>query len=101
MNIIAVYITAKDADEARRLGQLLLEKRLVACVNIVENISSSYLWRGVIQHEQEALLIAKTRQALFPQVKRLVKENHSYDVPCINALPVLDSDESYSKWVYQ
>lgn len=101
MEFITVYMTAKNKEEAQRLAELLLEKKLVACVNIVENVSSSYLWHGKIEHAKETLVVAKTRASLFRKIKKLVNENHSYDVPCINALPIIDGNESYLKWIYK
>jgi periplasmic divalent cation tolerance protein len=101
MDFIAVYITTHDAEEARRISELLLEKRLVASVNILDWVSTSYILHGKIEHEKETMLIAKTRASLFHRIKEVVKKNHSYDVPTISALPLADGSEDYFSWIYK
>ncbi len=96
---IEVYITAKDEKEAEKLGQILLKERLAGCINIFPNIKSSYWWKGKIENESEVLLIAKTKQELFQQLLSTVKKNHSYTVPCVNALPILEGNPDYLKWL--
>ncbi len=100
MDFIAVYITTRNDEEAKRIGELLLQKKLAACINIIDDVHSSYLWHGKIEREKETLLIAKTRASLFHKIKKLVLKNHSYDVPCINALPITDGNEKYFNWIY-
>lgn len=99
MSIVAVYITTKDEEEAKKIGRILLEKRLVACVNIVPRIQSLYWWEGKIQDESEALLIAKAPAGKEDEIIRTVKENHSYSMPCVNFLPVLKGNPDYIKWI--
>jgi periplasmic divalent cation tolerance protein len=96
---IAVYITAKDEKEAEKLGSILVKERLAGCINIIPNIRSSYWWKGKIENMPEALLIAKTKEELFQQLLASVKKNHSYSVPCVNALPILDGNPDYLKWL--
>ena len=100
MEFIAVYITTRDMEEAKHIAELLLQKRLVACTNILDGVSSSYIWQGKIEHEKETLLIAKTRASLFHKIKNIVQKNHSYDVPCINAMPLVEGNEDYFNWIY-
>ena len=70
-------------DEARKLGQVILEKNLAACVNILDGMRSLYHWEGTVQEDQEILLIAKTRHDLMDELTETVLSNHSYECPCI------------------
>jgi periplasmic divalent cation tolerance protein len=99
MNLTLVYITAGDKDEARRIGQELVESRLAACVNIVDGMNSMYWWQGELQDETEAVLIAKTKESLVPELIERVKSMHSYDCPCVVSLPILDGNADFLKWV--
>lgn len=99
METIVVYITAPNEDEAGRIARTLVEERLAGCVNILREIRSIYSWQGRIEDESEVLMILKTRKSLFETLKERVKELHSYSVPEIIALPVIDGSEDYLKWL--
>ena len=99
MKINMIYITAKDKDEAKAIGKGLVEERLVACVNIIDNMESIYWWEGRVQEAHEVVLIAKTKESLVPKVIDKVKSMHSYDCPCIVLLPVLGGNPEYLEWV--
>lgn len=94
-----VYITAKDAEEARQIGRDLVERRLAACCNILEPMSSIYWWQGAIQEDREAVLIAKTRAALVEDLIARVRAIHSYQVPCVLSLPVETGNKEYLTWL--
>ena len=96
---VAVYITTKDVKEARKLASLLLEERLVACANIVPEIESSYWWKGKIEEKKESLLVVKTRKELAKKIIEFVKKNHSYSVPCVNVIPIIEGNPEYLRWV--
>ncbi len=98
---IIVLITAPREEEAARIARGLVEVELAACVNIVRDIRSLYRWQGRIEDEHEVLLIAKTRRDLFESLVQRVKELHSYSVPEILALPVIDGSGDYLKWLRQ
>lgn len=94
-----VFITAPDAKGAEKLGKLLLERKLAACVNRVPSVASQYWWKGKIEKAEEHLLVLKTRTALLPVITQCVKENHPYDVPEVIALPILGGNSAYLEWV--
>jgi len=96
---IIVLITASKEDEAVRIAQELVDSRLAACVNIMKGIRSIYRWKGKREDEAEVLMVVKTRQDLFEGLKKKVKELHSYSVPEIIALPVMEGSEEYLKWL--
>ena len=98
-NEVVVYITASGEDEAAKIAKALVEAKLAACVNIVKNVRSIYSWQGKIEDEPEALLIVKTQKKHFSAVSAKVKELHSYSVPEVIALPILEGSEDYLKWL--
>ena len=96
---IVVYIVCSSDTEANVIGKLLVENRLAACVNIFPAMQSMYWWDGKIQSGKEVALFAKTYVAKFEEIKKKVLEVHSYECPCIIALPVKDGEENYLKWI--
>lgn len=98
---IMVLITASKEDEAARIARDIVSSRLAACVNIVKGIRSIYRWQGKIEDEGEVLMVVKTRRDLFGELKKRVKELHSYSVPEIVALPIVEGSEEYLKWLQE
>lgn len=97
--VVTVLITASSMDEARSVARGLLEQKLVACVNIVPGVESHYWWQGTLETAQECLLVAKSRPDLVERVTAEVKRLHSYTVPEVIALPVVDGNPAYLDWV--
>lgn len=96
---IVTFITSPSEDEAAGIARALVESRLAACVNIVRNIRSIYAWQGNIEDDTEVLMIAKTQRNLFDALSAKVRELHSYDVPEIIALSIIDGSEDYLEWI--
>ncbi len=97
---VVVLITAPSHEVGKQIADTLLEKRLVACVNILAPIESHYLWKGERCTDQEVLLLAKTRADLFTgELVPAVKAVHPYEVPEIIALPILVGAEDYLAWI--
>jgi periplasmic divalent cation tolerance protein len=94
-----VYITASGPEEARRIGRALVTARLAACANVFGGISSIYWWEGEVQEDVETALIVKTREALVPAISEKVREIHSYDCPCVVALPVGGGNPAFLEWI--
>ncbi len=99
MKLSIVYITASSSDQARRIGRALVQARLAACVNIIPGMNSIYWWEGEIQEDAEVVVIAKTRESLLPELIETVKSVHSYDCPCIIAVPILGGNPDYLDWM--
>lgn len=97
--MVLVYMTAKDRRQAARLGAVLVEERLAACVNILGPIDSIYRWQGAVQHDREVAMIAKTRAALFPRLRARVIALHSYAVPCVVAMAIADGHPAFLNWL--
>ena len=96
---LAIFITAGSPEEARKIAEVLLRQRKVACVNIVPNVNSLFWWQDEIESADENLLIVKTKAALLNEVVRLVAENHSYDVAEVIALPIVGGNQDYLEWI--
>jgi periplasmic divalent cation tolerance protein len=99
MSVNLIYITAGNKDEARTLGRELVESKLAACVNIIDNMNSMYVWQGEIQDDKEVILIAKTTEAKVPELLEKVKALHSYDCPCILNIPVSGGNKEFLDWI--
>lgn len=99
MTLAVLYVTAQSRDEALRIGRVLVEERLVACVNVLGGMRSIYWWKGEIHEDDEAVLIAKTRMDLAQAATARTKELHSYEVPCVVALPLADGNPDFLDWI--
>jgi periplasmic divalent cation tolerance protein len=92
-------MTAPNREEASRIVNTLLEEKLIACSNLIDPISSFFWWKGKIEEEKEVLVIMKSHEKLFKKLSKRVTEVHSYDVPEILALPIVDGSSSYLDWL--
>ena len=96
---IAVFITASNKAEASRLAELLVERKLAACVQILPPMESVYRWQGKVESQAEVLLIAKTINSKFAELEREVRAVHSYETPEIVAVPLTALSEPYRQWL--
>lgn len=99
MESIVVFVTASNEDEAAKISRSLVEAGLAGCVNIVGNVRSIYRWQGKIEDEAEVLMIAKTQRSLFSELSEKVKTLHSYSVPEIIAIPIVEGLQDYLNWL--
>ncbi|MEX1062454.1 MAG: divalent-cation tolerance protein CutA [Balneolaceae bacterium] len=100
-NLRLVYIITRDRQEARTLGKMIIEKRLAACVNIIDGMESMYHWKGEVVSENECILIAKTPYHNIDELTQVVKEHHGYECPCIVTLTLTEQEgnEDYLLWL--
>ena len=98
-DFIVVYVTTADRVEAERIVHVLLEERLIACANIIGSVSSYFHWEGKIVSAEECLIIMKTGAVLFEFLEARVRELHSYEVPEIIAVPIVDGSMYYFGWM--
>jgi periplasmic divalent cation tolerance protein len=98
---IVVFITASGEDEAATIARTLVESKLAACVNIIRNVRSIYRWQGNIEDDTEVLMVVKTRKQHCSSLTEKVKELHSYDVPEVIALPIIEGSGDYLKWLHE
>lgn len=93
------YIPCRDGMEAKKIAKSLLEKKLIACANIIPSINSCYNWKGKMCEETEALLLIKTAEEKKNKVTEEVKKQHSYKVPCIGFLKFDEINKEYEEWL--
>ena len=96
---IVVFVTVSSRREAKKVIAAVIKAKLVACVNVVPGIESTYWWQGKVEKAKEFLLIMKTKRTLFKKLVVCVKNNHSYTVPEIIALPITAGNPDYLKWI--
>ncbi|HEV8015895.1 MAG TPA: divalent-cation tolerance protein CutA [Stellaceae bacterium] len=99
MPVMFVYVTAADAEEAKKLGRVLVEEQLAACANILPGATSIFRWQGKLEEASEAVLILKTTEQKLERLIARAKALHSYDCPCIEALPVVEGNRDFLEWV--
>jgi len=94
-----VLSTCGSIDEARKLARALVEKQLAACVNIVPQIESVYYWKGKVETSTEFLLLIKTTAGAFDELREVLTELHSYDVPECIEIAIEDGSATYLAWI--
>lgn len=95
-----VVLSACDSEEqATKLARHLVELRLAACVSVVPGARSIYRWKGEIEDAAEWLLVIKSRRDLFSAIRSEIGKIHSYEVPEMLALPVVEGSEGYLAWL--
>lgn len=98
-NVQVCLITCPSRDVARQIAHTLVEERLVACVNIVDGVTSVYRWEGAVQEDAELLLIAKTTEEKLAALRERLPQLHPYSVPELLALRVDSGLPAYLQWV--
>jgi periplasmic divalent cation tolerance protein len=96
---IQVVTTVASQEEATKIAQALLDQRLAACVQMVGPITSMYRWKGQIETATEWQCWIKTRRAKYEAVAQVIRQNHTYEVPEILAIPILEGAEPYLQWL--
>ena len=102
MNLLIVTITCKNKEEATKIGKMLLEKKLVACAKVTNDVHSMYLWppkSGKIEEADEVMLICKTLESKWEAIEMEVRSIHSYENPEIYSLPVSHVSQKYLNWL--
>jgi periplasmic divalent cation tolerance protein len=96
---LLVYITTSSEEEARKIGEALVQERLAACINIMKGLESIYEWQGELCRAQEFVILVKTTQDQWQKLHKRVLELHSYDCPAILALPVSMGNPKFLEWI--
>jgi periplasmic divalent cation tolerance protein len=96
---IVVLVTCGSEEGALKIARSLVENRLAACISLISPVRSIYRWEGKILDEKEWILIIKTRKDRFKKLEKEVKSLHSYAVPEIIGLPVVEGSIPYLKWI--
>jgi periplasmic divalent cation tolerance protein len=96
---IVVLTTCDSPEQAERIARHLVEQRVAACVNILPAVRSIYRWKEKLEDTSELLLVIKTRRDLFARLRSEIEKTHSYEVPEVIAMPVIDGSEAYLTWL--
>jgi periplasmic divalent cation tolerance protein len=96
---VIVLVTTGSKQEAEKIAQHLLDSKLIACANIIGPVSSIFCWSGKVEKAEEYLTLMKSRRDLFEELSKTVKALHSYEVPEILAIPVVEGSNAYMKWL--
>ena len=98
-DILLMLTNLPDADSAGRVARLLIEQRLAACVNVLAPCTSVYRWQGTVHEAGECLLLAQVSEAALPQFMERVRALHSYEVPCVVAMPIAAGYQPFLQWI--
>lgn len=96
---IEIHWSSGSIDEARKISRFLVQERYVACVQITPWIESIYLWNGQVETSQESKIILKTRKDLYEQIRKVIQENCTYQVPEITYQEIDGGNEEYLHWL--
>lgn len=97
--IFFIYSTFPTPEEAVSVARNLLEKKLIACVNLYSGVQSLYRWEGQVQVETETVMIAKTSEVALSHAMHVIKTLHPYDNPCVVAYPIAAGLPDFLQWV--
>lgn len=100
-NFIVVIITSPSKDNALKIKNVLLEKKLAACINIVNEVDSFFWWKGKIEKAKETLMLIKTKRDVLKTLITEVKKIHKYAVPEIITLPIIEGNKDYLDWIVE
>ena len=101
MSVVSVYAIFASAEEAHRIGRIVVDERLAACINILGRCRSIYRWQGDVEEADEVPAILKTTADRADALIARIAELHGYDVPCITVSPVTKLLAAYADWVEQ
>jgi len=99
LDFIQISTTTETNEEAEKISQNILEKRVAACVQIIGPIKSSYWWNDKIEQSEEWLCLIKTHKKFFDEIEKLISSIHSYDTPEIIATPIIAGSKGYIEWI--
>jgi len=99
MDIIVINCTVPSKKLAKDITKVIMKHKLAACVSMIENVKSVFSWEGEVCEEKEVLMMIKTRRTNYGKIKLVIEDMHSYSVPEIIALPIVDCSEDYLKWL--
>lgn len=100
MKMCILYLTCANDEEADKISQVLLEKKLVFCIK-KSPVSSSFLWKGKIDHSKEVLLMMESVEGNFKQAEKEIAKLHSYETFVLVSVPVTQTTDDVLKWVKQ
>jgi periplasmic divalent cation tolerance protein len=99
MDIIMIYCTVPNKKLAKSITKVIMKHKLAACISMIENVKSVFSWDSEICEEKEIMMMIKTKRDNYGKIKLVIEDMHSYSVPEIIAVPIVDCSEDYLKWL--
>ena len=99
MEYVIAFVTTPSVEEAKRIAESLVERKLAACVNVIPQVVSYYWWNGKIESDQEAKIVIKTKSELMEELIESVRELHSYEICEVTSVPIVGGNADYLKWI--
>ena len=99
MAAVLIYVTASSREEAETIARSVVADRLAACANVLPGVTSFFWWEGEVQSEPEVSLILKSREDLVETLTAKIKQLHSYDCPCVVAVPITQGNPDFLEWI--
>lgn len=99
MSAFRVVMITVPPENAEELSERIVESKLAACINVIDNIKSIYRWEGAIKKDAEALLIVKTATKKVENLIKFVRENHSYEIPEVISVTIAEGNPDYLDWL--
>lgn len=100
MSAVRVVLTTfPDLATARRIGRLLVEEGLAACINLLPGLESIYRWQGKVEEAEEILGVLKTTTDDYQALEQRLAALHPYEVPEIVALEPAAVSARYAEWL--
>jgi periplasmic divalent cation tolerance protein len=96
---IVVLTTCESQEQADGLARRLVDERLAACVNILPGARSIYRWKDKVEEAAEVVLVIKSRRDVFAKLRDAIGHLHTYEIPEVIALPIVDGSEAYLQWL--
>ena len=94
-----IYSTINDINQAKKIANILVGEKIVACVNIIPKIESIYRWKNKIEEDTECVIVAKTTDKNVEKTILKIKENHPYDLPAIIAFKIDKAHNEFLKYI--
>lgn len=98
-SLIIIKTTVKNKEVKKKILNAIITNKLAACVNVIENISSCYMWRDKIIEDKEDILFIKTLSNNEKEVYQIIKKHHDYEIPEIITIEVKNAEMNYLDWV--
>ena len=100
-NIKFFYIISSNKNEAEKIATKLLDKKLIACANVISNVNSYFVWKNKIKNSKEIIICGKTISKNQKEIVHAVKSLHSYSVPCVIFFDIKNGNKDFLKWIKQ
>ena len=100
-NIKFFYITAPNKRQAEQIARKLLDKKLIACANVITGVSSYFVWKNKVENSKEIIICGKTTSKNQKKIVHAVKKLHSYSVPCVIFFDIKNGNKDFLKWIKQ